>query len=89
MTRIVGIGKVVQHCVQAEIVEIRKRKAWASVKEMGRHKIVEVDAVVSIIGIKPILVAHIKVVDPVWVTKVAVVAKERAIGELKIINAIA
>jgi hypothetical protein len=85
----VRIGKVVEHCIQAEVVEIRKRKARASVKEMVGHKVVEEDPAVSIIGIKPILVTHIKVVDPARVTQVAVVAKGRAIGELKIINAVA
>ena len=89
MARTVGIRKVVEHCVQAKIVEIRERKARASVKEMVGHKVVKVDAILSIIGIKPILVAHVEVIDPVRVSEVAVVAKRRAIGELKIINAIA
>ena len=89
MARIVGIGKVVQHCVQAEIVEIRERKARTSVKEMVGRKVVEEDPAVSIIGIKPILVTHIKVVDEARVSQVAIVAKGRAVGELKIINAIA
>ena len=57
MARIVGIGKVVEHCVQAEVVEIRKRKARTGVKESVRRKVVEEDAAVSIIGIKPILVS--------------------------------
>jgi hypothetical protein len=56
---------------------------------MGGSIVVEVDAALSIIGIKPIFVAHIKVVDPVWVSQVAVIAKRRAVGKLKIINAIA
>jgi hypothetical protein len=85
---IVGIGIVVEHCVQAEVVEIRKRKAWTGVKEMARRKVVEEDAAVSIIGIKPILVAHVEVVDKARVSQVAIVAKRRAIGELKIINAV-
>jgi hypothetical protein len=89
MARIVRIGIVVEHCVEREVVEIRKRKAWTSVKEMGGGIVVEVDAAVSIIGIKPIFVAHIKVVDPVRVSQVTVVAKRRAVGELKIINAVA
>src|SRR6185369_2147730 len=89
MARVIRIGIVVEHCVERKVVEIRKRKAWTSVKEMGGGIVVEVDAVVSIIGIKPILVAHIKVVDPVWVSQVAVVAKRRAVEELKIINAVA
>ena len=65
VARVIGIRKVVQHCVERKVVEIRKRKARTSVKEMVGHKIVEEDAAVSIIGIKPIFVAHIKVVDPV------------------------
>jgi len=89
VARTVEIREVVEHCVQAKVIEIRERKAWASVKEMVGRKVVEEDAAVSIIGIKPILVAHVKVVDPVRVSEVAVVAKGRAIGELKIINAIA
>jgi len=89
VARAIGIGKVVKHCVQAEVVEIRKRKARTSVKEMVGHKVVEIDAAVSIIGIKPIFVAHIEVVDEAWVSQVAVVAKRRAIGKLKIINAVA
>ena len=89
MARTVGIGKVVEHCVQAKIVEIRKRKAWASVKEMVGRKVVEEDAVMSIIGIEPILVAHVKVVDEAWVTEVGVVAEHIAIWELKIINTVA
>jgi hypothetical protein len=88
VARVIGIGKVVEHCVQAEVVEIRKRKARTSVKEMVGHKVVEVDAAVSIIGIKPILVAHVEVVDPARVSQVAIVAKRRAIGELKVINAV-
>jgi hypothetical protein len=55
---------------------------------MGRRKVVEEDAAVSIIGIEPILVAHVEVVDEARVTEVGVVAKRRAIGELKIINAV-
>ena len=89
MARIIRIRIVVEHCVERKIVEIRKRKAWTSVKEMGGGIVVEVDAAVSIIGIKPIFVAHIKVVDPVWVSQVAVIAKRRAVGKLKIINAVA
>ena len=88
MARVIRIGIVVEHCVQAKIVEIRKRKARTSVKEMVGRKIVEVDAAVSIIGIKPILEAHIEMVDEAWVSQVAIVAKRRAIGELKIINAV-
>ena len=89
VARSLGIGIVVKHGIQAEVVEIRKRKAWTSVKEMGGGIVVEVDAVVPIIGIKPIFVAHIEVVNPVRVTQVAVVAKRRAVRELKIINAVA
>jgi hypothetical protein len=89
VTRTVGIREVVEHCVQAKIVEIRKRKARTSVKEMVGRKVVEEDSAMSIIGIEPILVAHVEVVDPVRVSQVAIVAKRRAIGELKIINAIA
>jgi hypothetical protein len=55
---------------------------------MVGRKVVEEDAAVSIIGIEPILVAHIEVVDPARVSQVAIVAKRRAIGELKIINAV-
>src|SRR4029077_5271303 len=89
MARTVGIGIVVEHCVQAKVVEIRKRKAWTSVKEMVGRKVVEIDAVVSIIGIKPILVAQVEVVDEALVSQIAVVAKGRAVRELKIINAVA
>jgi hypothetical protein len=89
VARVIGIGKVVEHCVQAEVVEIRKRKARASVKEVVGHKVVEEDAAVSIIGIKPILEAHVEVVDEAWITKVGVVAKGCSVGELKIINAVA
>ena len=89
MTRSLGIGIVVKQCVQTEVVEIRKRKAWAGVKETVGRKIVEVDAVASIIGIKPIFVANIEVVDEVLVRQVAVVAERRAVGELKIVNAVA
>src|SRR5882724_5935362 len=85
----VGIREIVEHCVQAKIVEIRKRKARTSVKEMVGRKVVEIDAIVSIIGIKPILVAHVEVIDPVRVSEVTVVAKHIAVGQLKIINAIA
>jgi hypothetical protein len=62
-----SIGIVVKDRIQTEIVEIRKRKAWASVKESIGREIVEVDAVVSIVSIKPILVAHVEVIDPVRV----------------------
>ena len=89
MAGIIRIGIVVEHCVERKVVEIRKRKAWTSVKEMGGGRVVEVDAALSIIGIKPILVAHVEVIDPVRVSEVGVVAKRRAVGELKIINAIA
>jgi hypothetical protein len=88
MARVIRIGIVVEHCVERKIVEIRKRKAWTSVKEMGGGIVVEVDAAVSIIGVKPIFVAHIKVVDPVRVSQVAVIAKRSAVRELKIINAV-
>ena len=89
MPRVIRIGIVVEHCVERKVVEIRKRKAWTSVKEMGGGIVVEVDAAVSIIGIKPIFVAHVEVIDPVRVSQVAVVAKRRAVGKLKIINAVA
>src|SRR5882724_12139244 len=75
VARTVGIGKVVEHCIQAKVVEIRKRKARTSVKEMVGPKVVEIDAAVPIIGIKPILVAHVEVIDPVRVSEVAVVAE--------------
>src|SRR5439155_3822811 len=86
--RVIGIGVVVEHCVQAEVVEIRERKARTSVKEMVGRKVVEEDAAVSIIGIKPILVAQVNMVDEARVSQVAVVAERRAIGELKIVNAV-
>ena len=89
MARTVGIRIVVEHCVQVKVVEIRERKARASVKEMIGRKIVEEDAAVSIISIEPILEAHVEVVDEARVSQVAIVAKRRAIGELKIINAVA
>ena len=89
MARTVGIGIVVEHCVQAKVVEIGKRKAWTSVKEMVGGKVVEEDPAVSIIRIKPILVAHVEVIDEVLVTEVSVVAKGCAVGELKIINTVA
>ena len=89
MARIIGIGKVVEHCVQREVVEIRKAKGWTGVKEMAGRKVVKEDTVVSIIGIKPILVAQVEVVDEARISQVAVVAKRRAVGELKIINAAA
>ena len=89
MARPLSIGIVVKDRIQTEIVEIRKRKAWTGVKESVSRKIVEIDAVVSIVSIKPIFVAHIKVVDPVRLSQVAVVAKRRTVGELKIINAVA
>jgi len=88
MARIICIGIVVEHCVERKVVEIRKRKAWTSVKEMGGGIVVEVDTAASIIGIKPIFVAHIKVVDPARVSQVGVVAKRRAVREPKIINAV-
>jgi hypothetical protein len=43
----------------------------------------------SIIGIKPILIAHVEVVDEARVSQVAIVAKRRTIGELKIISTVA
>ena len=89
MARVICIRIVVEHCVERKVVEIRKRKAWTSVKEMGGHKVVEVDAAVTIIGIKPILVAQVEVVDEALVSQIAVVAKGRAVRELKIINAVA
>src|ERR1700751_4394031 len=57
MARVIRIGIVVEHCVQAKVVQIRKRKARASVKKMVGRKVVEEDAAVSVIGIEPILVA--------------------------------
>ena len=65
MARIIRVGIIVEHCVERKVVEIRKRKARTSVKEMSGGIVVEVDAALSIIGIKPIFIAHIKVVDPV------------------------
>src|SRR4029453_11923250 len=89
VARTVGIGKVVEHCVQAKVVEIGKRKTRTSVKEMVGRKVVEVDAAVSIISIEPILEAHVEVVNPARVSEVAVKAKRRAVGELEIINTVA
>jgi len=51
--RSLGIGIAVEHGIQAEIIEIRKRKASAGVKESIGRKVVDVDTAVSIIGIKP------------------------------------
>ena len=56
---------------------------------MVGHKIIKIDAALSIIGIEPILVAHVEVIDEARVTEVGVVAEHIAIEELKIINAIA
>jgi hypothetical protein len=89
VARVIRIGIVVEHCVEAKVVEIRKRKAWTSVKEMVGRKVVEVDAALSIIGIEPILIAQVEVVNETRISQVAIVAKRRAIGELKIINAVA
>ena len=88
----IGIGKVVEHCVQAEIVEKRKRKTWTSVKETVGRKIVEVDAAVVVVRIKKMLEAHVDVIDKVWVVhhnEVDVVAKGRAVSELEIVPAVA
>jgi len=87
VARTVGIGIVVEHCVQAKVVKIRKRKGRTSVKEMVGHKIVEEDAAVSIIGIEPILVAQVNVVDEALVSQIAVVTKWRAVGKLEIVPA--
>ena len=89
VARPLSIGIVVEDRIQTEIVEIRKRKARAGVKESVRCKIVEEDAVVSIIGVKPIFIAHVEVVDEVRVTEISVVAKGGAVRELKIINTVA
>ena len=89
MSLVIRIRIVVEHCVERKVVEIRKRKAWTSVKEMVGRKVVEEDAAVSVIGIESILVAHVEVVDEALVTEVGVVAKGRAVRELKIINAVA
>jgi hypothetical protein len=56
---------------------------------MGGHKVVEIDAAVSIIGIKPILVAQVEVIDEARVSQVAIIAKRRAVRELKIISTVA
>ena len=88
VARMVGIRIVVEDCVQAKVVEKRKRKAWTSVKERARGKIIEVDGVVGVIGVEEIFEAQVEVVDEILISEVAVVAKRRAVGELKIINAI-
>jgi len=56
---------------------------------MVGHKIVEEDAVVGVIGVEEIFEAHVEVVDEILVSEVGVVAKRRAVGELKIIHAVA
>ena len=89
VARTLRIRKVVEDCVQGKVVEIGKRKARTSIKEMRRRRVVEVNASVAIIGIEPILVTHVEVVDPARVSEVAVVTKGSAVGELKIINAVA
>ena len=89
MARIIRIRIVVEHCVERKIVEIRKRKARTSVKEMGGSIVVEVDTAVSIIGIKPILVAHVEVVDEARVSEVRVVPEHIATGQLQVINTVA
>jgi len=94
VARIVGIGKVVEYRIQAEIVEKRKRKAWTwtSVKETVGRKIVKVDAAVVVVRIKKILEAHVDEIDEVWVVhknEVDVVAKGRAVSELEIVPAAA
>ena len=89
MARIVWIGKVVEHCVEAKVVEIRKRKAGTSVKEMVGRRIVKVDAALSIIGVKPILEADVEMVNPARVSEVAVIAKRRAVRKLEIIDPVA
>ena len=86
--RIVDVRKVVKPRVEAEVVEIRE-EGRAGVKERAGGKIIEVDAMVGVIGVEEILEAHVKMVDPARVSQVAVVTKGRAIGELKIINAVA
>jgi hypothetical protein len=89
MARVIRIGKVIQHCVEAKVVEIRKRKARTSVKEMVGRKVVEEYAAVSITGIEPIFVAQVEVVDEARVSQVTIVAKRRAVREAEIINAVA
>jgi len=83
---IVGIRKVVKPRVEAEIVEIREG-ARAGIKKRAGGKIIEVDAMVGIIGIKEILEAQVNMVDEMLVREVAVVAKGRAVGELEILPA--
>lgn len=71
--------------MQAEVVEVGKRKAGAGVKESVTREIVEEDAALAVIGIEEILEAQVNVVDEMLVSEVAVVAKGRAIGELEIV----
>ena len=71
VTRPLSIGIVEEHGIQADVVEIRKRESLARVKESVGRKVVQEDAVVSGIGIKLILVAHVQVVDPMRVSEAA------------------
>jgi hypothetical protein len=92
VTRSLGIGIIVEHGMQTEVVEIRKRKAWTSVKESVSRKIVEVDPVVGIVRISKVLEAHVDVIDKVRVVhpnEIGVVAKGRAVSELEIVPVVA
>ena len=92
LARTIGIGKIVEHCVQGKVVEVGKRKAWTSVKKIVGRKVIEVDAAVSVIGLSKILKAHVEVIDKVRVVhdnEVSVVAKGRAVSELEIVPVVA
>jgi len=92
VARSLGIGIIVEHGIQTEVVEIRKRKPWTSVKESVSRIIVEVDPVVGIVRISKVLEAHVDVIDKVRVVhpdEIGVVAKGRAVSELEIVPVVA
>ena len=86
--RIVDVRKVVKPRVQAEVVK-KREEGRAGVKERVGGKIIEIDAVVGVIGVEEILKAQVNVVDEILVSEVAVVTKGRAVGKLEIVPAAA
>ncbi len=61
-----GVRIVVNDGLQSEIVDVRERKMWAGVPPITARKIIHEHAVLAVICIDDVFVAHVKVVHELW-----------------------
>ena len=80
MAGILDVWVIIEHCIQAEIIQIGERKTWTRVEKRIAGKVVKVDAALAVAGVEPILVAEVEVKNVARVGEITVIAEIISVG---------